>query len=241
MGGLVLAAAERLPEQPLGPAALHGRSHLPAGRQAQATVSPAVLEGDDHQQGSVDPEALAENPAHVGGRVDPFAGPQGLPAAPQRRPARRRRACAPSDAAASGPAVLPWFSCEPGTHASSFACDCSAGKSASCWLPLGPAGAPDGSPPFQTTSKPSAGPVGLSNRGGAADRRMPCLPEWSRATFARAGVVRPRPPPDFLVSRFSTGVEISVQKTPRVPGWWGNQGPIVGKSFFLLYLLPSLS
>lgn len=136
MGGLALAAAERFTEQALGPAPLHGRSNLPAGGQAQAAVSAAVLEGDDHQQRPIHPLALAEDAAHIGGRVDPVSGTQGLATAPQPGPARLRRACAPSGAAASGPAVRPWSSCEPGTHESSFACDCSAGKSASCWLPL---------------------------------------------------------------------------------------------------------
>lgn len=86
MGGLVLAAAEGFSEQPLGPAALDGRPHLAAGRQAQATEPPPVLHGDDHEEASVHPEAPAKNPPEVGRRVDPLAGAQGLPAVPHRRP-----------------------------------------------------------------------------------------------------------------------------------------------------------
>ena len=87
------AAAERLPEAPLGGVPHDGAAHVLADGQAHAIVAEPVGEGDEHEEPPVEPDALAEHLPEGRCRRQPI-------------PSRESRSRAVSHRTASGPDSL---------------------------------------------------------------------------------------------------------------------------------------
>lgn len=78
--GRDLVAPEHFPRQALGAIAFDGRSQLPRRRDAEARVRQTILRDEQRQEPAVKPRAGRIGPFEVGPPLNPFRGPEALPA-----------------------------------------------------------------------------------------------------------------------------------------------------------------